>query len=100
MNLTPEHCWSCPNCTTTRITNEPRPHTPFHPCRGLKGLSAPLVAAGSDCVVEAKEREDYVGRELVQSDGEARPVMSIVTRYGDGRNDCAVLAPCASARSN
>jgi len=100
MDLTPEHRWSCPNCTTTRVTHEARPHTPFHPCRGLRGLTAPLVAAGSDCVVETVERGDYVGKEKVQVDGEARPVMSIVTRYGDGRNDCAVLAPCATARGN
>jgi hypothetical protein len=50
-------------------------------------------------VVETRDREDYVGHELVQVDGEARPVMSIVTRYGDGRTDCAVLAPCATSRS-
>jgi hypothetical protein len=100
MNLTPDHRWSCPNCTVTRITHDPRPHTPFHPCHGLRGLTAPLVAAGSDCVVETRDREDYVGKENVQSDGEGRPVMSIVTRYGDGRNDCAVLAPCATMRSN
>jgi len=99
MNLTPEHRWSCPNCTTTRVTHEARPHTPFHPCRGLKGLSAPLVADGSDCVVETRDRDDYVGKETVQANGEGRPVMSIVTRYGDGRNDCAVLAPCATSRS-
>lgn len=95
-----EHRWECPNCTTRRVTHEPRPHTPFHPCRGLRGLSAPLVKAGSDCVVETKDRDDYVGKERIQVDGERRPVMSIVTRYGDGRNDCAVLAPCATARSN
>jgi hypothetical protein len=98
-DLIPEHRWSCPNCVETRITHEARPHTPFHPCRGLRGLSAPFVAAGSDCVVETRERDDYVGKELVQVDGEHRPVMSIVTRYGDGRNDCAVLAPCATSRS-
>jgi hypothetical protein len=50
-------------------------------------------------VVETRDREDYVGHELVQVDGEARPVMSIVTRYSDGRTDCAVLAPRATSRS-
>jgi hypothetical protein len=100
VNLTPEHHWTCPNCTETQVTREARPHTPFHTCRGLRGLSAPMVPAGSDCKVEARERGDWVGRELVQTDGEGRPVMSIVTEYGDGRNDCAVLAPCATAGSN
>jgi hypothetical protein len=99
MNLTPEHRWSCPNCSETAVTHESRPHTRFHACRGLRGLTAPFVSDGSDCVVETRDREDYVGHELVQVDGEARPVMSIVTRYGDGRTDCAVLAPCATSRS-
>jgi hypothetical protein len=99
MNLTPEHHWSCPNCTDTQVTREARPHTPFHACRGLRGLSAPFVPAGTACKVEAREREDWVGRELVQTDGEGRPVMSIVTTRADGSNDCAVLAPCATARS-
>ena len=97
MNLTPEHRWSCPNCTATDVTHEPRPHTRFHACRGLRGLTAPMVPAGTDCKVEAVERGDYVGRELVTADGEGRPVMSIVTTRADGSNDCAVLAPCASA---
>jgi len=97
--LRPEHHWVCPNCTETAVTHEPRPHSRFHNCRGLRGLSAPLVPAGSDCKVEAREREDYVGRELVTADGEGRPVMSIVTTRADGSNDCAVLAPCATARS-
>lgn len=98
MNLTPEHRWACPNCTQTQVTHEPRPHTPFHACRGLRGLTAPFVPAGTNCKVEAREREDWVGRDLVQTDGENRPVMSIVTTRDDGQ-DCAVLAPCATARS-
>ena len=97
MNLTPEHRWVCPNCAATDVTHEPRPHTRFHTCRGLRGLTAPMVPAGSDCKVEAVERGDYVGREVVTADGEGRPVMSIVTTRADGSNDCAVLAPCATA---
>ena len=97
MNLTPEYRWECPNCTATDITYEPRPHSRFHACRGLRGLTAPMVPAGSDCKVEAVERDDYVGQELVTADGEGRPVMSIVTTRADGSNDCAVLAPCATA---
>jgi hypothetical protein len=97
VNLTPEQRWVCPNCPQTAVTHEHRPHTEFHYCRGLRGLWAPMVPAGSDCKVEAVEREDYVGRELVTGDGDGRPVMSIVTTRADGSNDCAVLAPCASA---
>src|SRR5262245_58043824 len=98
VDLTPVQQWACPNCVRTHITREARPHTPFHNCQGLRGLSAPFVPAGMDCKVEAREREDYVGRELVTADGEGRPVMSIVTTRADGSNDCAVLAPCATAR--
>lgn len=98
MNLTPEHRWECPNCAVTQVTHEGRPHTPFHSCRGLRGLTAPLVPAGTRCKVEPREREDWIGKDLVQADGEGRPVMSIVTVRDDGQ-DCTVLAPCATARS-
>jgi hypothetical protein len=95
--LQPERRWVCPNCTHTDVTREAEPHTRFHACRGLKGLTAPMVPAGSDCKVEAVEREDYVGSEQVQTDGDGRPVMAIVTTRADGSNDCAVLAPVATA---
>jgi hypothetical protein len=45
--------------------------------------------------VEAQEREDYVGKELVQTDGEGRPIMSVITTRDEGQ-DCAVLAPTAT----
>jgi hypothetical protein len=59
-------------------------------------LTAPLVPAGTSCKVEARERDDWVGTEQVQTDGEGRPVMSVVTTRDDGM-DCVVLAPCATA---
>lgn len=92
----PERRWVCPNCTHTDVTYEAQPHTRFHACRGLRGLTAPMVPAGTRCKVEAVERGDYVGRELVQTDGEGRPVMAVVTTRDEGQ-DCAVLAPAASA---
>ena len=95
MVLQPEQRWECPNCTLTDVTHESQPHTRFHACRGLLGLTAPMVPAGTRCKVEAVERQDYVGRELVQRDGEDRPVMAVVTTRDDG-TDCAVLAPCAT----
>lgn len=97
--LHPEHWWECPNCTLTDVTFEAQPHTRFHACRGLKGLSAPMVPAGVDCKVEAVEREDYVGKDDVTLDGDGRPVMSVKTTYEDGRNDVTVFAPCAISRS-
>lgn len=96
MDLTPEHRWSCPNCTATHVSHEARPHTPFHSCAGLKGLSAPYVPDGTRCKVEAVERGDWVGKDLPQLDGAGRPKMSVVTTRDHGQ-DCAVLAPCATA---
>lgn len=87
--------WECPNCITRHVTNDARPHTPFHNCPGLHGLTAPLVVRGTRCKVEARVRDDYVGNEDVTfADG--RPIMSVVTTRDDGQ-DCAVLAPSARA---
>lgn len=95
--LAVERCWECPNCDLEDVTREAEPHTRFHACRGLKGLTAPMVPAGTRCKVTAVEREDYVGSEVVQTDGDGRPVMAVVTTRDNGQ-DVAVLAPCASAR--
>jgi hypothetical protein len=92
--LATERRWECPNCDHTDVTHESQPHTRFHNCRGLAGLSAPMVPAGTRCKVEAVERGDYVRDELVQTDSDGRPVMSVVTTRDDG-NDVAVYAPTA-----
>jgi hypothetical protein len=93
--LTAEHRWACPNCPQEHVTHEARPHTPFHPCRGLKGLTAPFIAAGTKAKVTTVEREDYVGGESVTLDGDHRPIMSVITTRDDG-TDCAVMAPSAT----
>jgi hypothetical protein len=54
-----------------------------------------MVPAGTSCKVEALEREDYVAGDMVQTDGDGRPVMSVVTTRDDG-TDVAVLAPAAT----
>jgi hypothetical protein len=97
--LSPERHWECPNCTATHVTREQKPHTPFHACRGLRGLTAPFVTAGTQAKVEAVERGDYVGDEIVQTDGEGRPVMAVVTTRDDGQ-DCTVLAPVARGEAD
>jgi hypothetical protein len=96
--LAPEQRWECPNCTQTAVTHHPADvvASEFHACRGLKGLTAPMVPAGVRCKVEAVERDDYVAGEMVQTDGDGRPVMRVETTRDDG-NDVAVLAPCATA---
>jgi hypothetical protein len=94
--LATERRWVCPNCTVEDWTYEPRPHTRFHICKGLRGLTAPLVPAGIKAKVELREREDYVGAEKVQLDPElGRPVMSVVTTRDNGQ-DTTVFAPAAT----
>lgn len=93
----PATYWECPNCDVKSVTSESRPHTQFHGCAGLNGITAPLVTEGTKCKVEAKEREDYIGDQTVQRDDNNRPIMSVVTTREEGQ-DCAVMAPCAGIR--
>lgn len=90
-----EQRWACPNCSATDRTRGESNR--FHRCPGLGGLLAPMVPEGTDCVVRAVEREDYVGREQVQYDAAGRPVMSVVTERPDGSNDVLVNVPTATA---
>lgn len=89
--------WVCPNCNVTDQTYESRPHSQMHPCAGLHGIIAPLVQAGMKCKVEAHQREDFIGGEIVRTDDRGRPIMSVTTTREDGE-DCMVFAPTASAR--
>lgn len=86
--------WTCPNCAT-RARARPFPAR-FHNCPGLRGLTAPMVPAGTKAKVEAHEREDYIGADTVPLH-EGRPVMAVVTTRDTGQ-DVAVFAPTASAR--
>ncbi len=90
--------WECPNCPAEAVTPGGTPNR-YHECRGLAGITAPMVPAGSRSRVRTVEREDYVGREDVQYDGNNRPIMSIITDRPDGSNDCVVLAPTAHANA-
>jgi hypothetical protein len=94
--ITPIRRWMCPNCKQTAITREAEPHTRFHACAGLKGITAPFVEEGVKVQVTAMEREDYIGSEKAQTDDSGRPIMAVRTDYADGRNDTAVLAPTAT----
>jgi len=95
--LTPETRWYCPNCGHEDVTKQAGHHVRFHACPRLFGLSAPMVIKGVKAHVFAVEREDYVGHELVQTDGRGRPIMSVITERADGQ-DVAVYAP--TARNN
>lgn len=94
--LTPECRWECPNCDLTGVTREPAPHSRMHVCPGARGMTVPMVPAGTRCKVELRDREDYVGRDVVQVDENGRPVMAAVITRDDGQ-DTAVYAPCATA---
>lgn len=95
--LRPVNRWYCPNCGLEQVTHEPRPHTRFHSCPKLRFLTAPMLPAGTRAKVELHEREDYIGREVVQLDPEqGRPVASIVTTRDDGQ-DAVVFAGLATA---
>jgi hypothetical protein len=91
----PEFRLECPNCDLQMVVNDPR--AVLHQCRGLHGLTTPMLPAGTKAKVEAVEREDYIGGDDVQLDPErGRPVMSVVTTRDDGQ-DVTSYAPCATA---
>jgi len=97
--LTRETLWTCPNCDLVEQTHNAEPHTRFHACKGLQGLTAPMVQAGQKAKVTAVEREDFIGTEQVQTDAAGRPVMAVVTEREDGSNDVTVFAPTATGRA-
>lgn len=87
--------WECPNCDHKDATREHEPHTRFHPCAGLGMLSVPMVPEGTRCKIEAVERGDWIGDEIVQTNDVGRPVMSVITTRDEGQ-DCTVYAPLAT----
>jgi hypothetical protein len=90
--------WECGHCNARDTTRQAGPHTRFHPCAGL-GIVAPMVPEGSGARTVAKEREDYIGSEQVQTNAAGRPIMSVSTERPDGSNDLVVFAPTARAGS-
>jgi hypothetical protein len=91
--------WYCPQCGKTDRTNNPKPHTRYHICPKLKGMSAPMVEQGVDAKLVLVERGDYegedTGRTQLTPEGK-RPVMALRTERADGSNDVIVYAPTAS----
>jgi hypothetical protein len=85
--------WGCPSCDSAARTFDAK--TPMHPCKGLAGLLAPLIPAGQKGNHVAVEREDWIGKEMVQYDGHGRPVMSIRTETEDSLSS-TVFAPTAT----
>lgn len=93
------HDWYCPRCGATDQTMEPRPHSRFHPCPKLGYLTFPMLPAGTKAKVERREREDYVGNDIPQTDDDGRPVMSVVTTRDEGQ-DVVIFAPTATGRGS
>ncbi len=87
--------WFCPSCDAAARTVDSK--TPMHPCAGLAGLVAPLLPEGQRGQHTAVEREDWIGRELVQYDGNGRPMMSVRTETEDSLST-TVYAPTATGR--
>ena len=94
----PEQRWECPSCSLQQVTKRADVHTEFHHCRGLAGLWAPMVPAGTRAKVETNEREDYIGAEQVQLH-QGRPVMNLVVTRDEGQ-DCVIFAPSATAHGS
>jgi hypothetical protein len=91
--------WECPACHYTERVSPPLPaHAQrWHPCRALHMLKTPLVPAGTDCKIEAIERQDYLGAEIQRTGDDGKPYAAIRTERADGSNDLAVYAPLAHA---
>lgn len=85
--------WYCPNCGVTAETRIVANR--WHQCAKAGGLTAPMLPEGVKAKVLVNEREDYIGSEMVQTDDNGRPVMSITTERDDGQ-DVAVFAPTAT----
>jgi hypothetical protein len=94
--------WECPACRLRDKTVEAQPHTRFHPCRALGGLTAPMIdVTHRDLDPHAQrvriiDREDYVAGEIVTTTREGRPAMAVDLERSDGSNDRLVFPGCAS----
>jgi hypothetical protein len=55
-----------------------------------------MVPEGTKAEARPVERQDYIGDDLVQTDGNGRPVMAVETVRNEGQ-DLTVYAPVATA---
>lgn len=93
--VTPVH-WRCakPHCPSWATTVDGR--IPHHRCGELAGLTVPLVRVDERAALVVRERDDYIGDELVQYGPDGRPVMAVETHRDDGVS-VTVFAPTATA---
>lgn len=95
--------WWCPACKLEQAVKGPKLQpgqfsTRMHSCPKMGMLSVPMLPQGTKAKLEAKEREDYVGKDKIRKDANGRAIMSVVTTRDDGQ-DTTVYAPTAVARS-
>lgn len=93
--LDPTRYWYCPECPIQHVTKILQPCSPLHFCTSstMRGAMTPLVERGVKARLRINRREDYQGTDILTTDGEGRPVMSITTQRDDGE-DCHAFAPC------
>ena len=86
--------WTCPDCPVEAVTHEAQPHSQLHQCKAHGGLAVPMVLDGTKAGITIREREDYVGTDMVQLH-EGRPIMSVTVERDNGQ-DVAVFAASAT----
>lgn len=90
--------WWCPYCPTMSVTEKAGMHVEFHHCSGMAGLWAPMFQRGERGHLLRVEREDYVGRDKVTTDGKGRPIMRVEKLVGNDQIGVVVYAPSAQHR--
>jgi hypothetical protein len=70
----------------------------YHACPKLHGLNAPLVRVGTDCKVEAEERQDYINHEVQAMGDDGKNYMAVRTTHADGWEDLTVNPGVARVR--
>ena len=88
--------WHCPACGLTDRTQQHGYHVRYHTCPKTRMLSIAMLPAGTAGKIVVHEREEYVGKEIVQYDQAGRALVSAETVRDNG-NDLIVYAPMARA---
>jgi len=95
--------WTCPRChqedaSSGRRLESGEVVSRFHRCPALGLMLTPMIPVGTKAKITAHERDDYVGKDIIQTDASGRPIMSITVERETGM-DTVVFAPTATARA-
>ena len=91
--------WYCPACKATDQTRQHGYHVRYHTCPKTRFLSIAMLPKGTAGKIVVHEREEYVGKEIVQYDQAGRALVSAETVRDNG-NDLIVFAPMARAATD